>query len=217
MWPIVQQSFSDFTAQYEGVVPEMYVDVKGLVTFGIGNLGDPLVLAYGANWTRRSDGQSASKTDVATEWAAVKTGKLAWYKGRPPRPLYLTPAEITRIVTAKLLVNEGYLARRWPNWAVLPADFQLGAHSCAWAAGAGWRAPAFDAAVATLDFHAIAGPPGDAQNDATCRGQGWLNDTGNAGLRPRNLANKVLFQNAAVVVSDGYDPFQLYWPKALDG
>jgi hypothetical protein len=217
MRPAVAAAFTGFTAQFEGIVPEMYTDVLGLVTTGIGNLIDPVAAALYLPWTRRSDGGLASAAEVAAEWGAVKTGKLAWYPRRAPRPLFLTSAAVSALVARRLNANEVFLAKRWPNWAQWPADAQLAAHSCAWAAGPAWHAPAFDTAVGQLHFYTCAGAQGDAGADPSCRGEAWLNDTGNPGLRPRNLANKALFTNAAVVILDGYDPDTLVWPTQLDG
>ena len=206
-----------FTAQYEGCVSEMYVDVLGLVTCAIGNLVDPMPAVLGLPWIRRADGQPATAAEIAAEWQEVKSSKIPWYPHRGPRPIYLADDGINTLFFRRLDANDRILANRWPNWDQWPADAQLGAHSCAWAAGGAWRAPAFDAAVGRLDFQTCAGAPGDANNDLGCRGQAWLNDAGNPGLRPRNLANKVLFWNAAVVLNDGRDPEVLYFPTALDG
>lgn len=211
----------------------MYTDgIKpvGKVTCATGNLIDSVAAALAYAWRRRSDGGLATPAEVAAEWRAIKAANLHWYRGRPARPLYLDDAEIERVFFARLDSNERYLARRWANWDQWPADAQLGAHSCAWAAGAEWEAPMFDAAVAGLGFRACAGMAGADPNDPTHRGHAWLRDTRpeddaagnhnptlNPGLRPRNVANQWLFQNAAVVLADGYDPDKLYWPTTLDG
>ncbi len=46
-----------------------------------------------------------------------------------------------------------------------------------------------------------------------------MNEAGNPGLHPRNLANAVLFSNAAVVLAGeaqrGYQRSTLYYPRAL--
>jgi hypothetical protein len=170
MRPAVAAAFTGFTAQFEGIVPEMYTDVLGLVTTGIGNLIDPVAAALYLPWTRRSDGGLASAAEVAAEWGAVKTGKLAWYPRRAPRPLFLTSAAVSALVARRLNANEVFLAKRWPNWAQWPADAQLAAHSCAWAAGPAWHAPAFDTAVGQLHFYTCAGAQGDAGADPSCRG-----------------------------------------------
>jgi len=195
----------------------MYVDVLGLVTCGIGNLIDPLghdTLALG--WVHTSDGSPATEQEIVAEWQAVKAGKIhAW-----PRPLMLPPAALERLFFSRLDQNEAYLARRFARWNDFPADAQLGTHSCAWAAGSHWAAPRFDAAAAIVTsdgFRACAGTAGTDGNDPSLRGEAWLRDDGNPGLRPRNLANQWLFQNAAVVLADSYDPDQLVWPTHLDG
>jgi hypothetical protein len=208
-----------FDSLFEGSVAEMYVDVLGIVTCGIGNridYGSPDP-ARSLGWVRRSDGQPASQSEIVSEWHAVKDGKLAWYHGRPPRPIYLSEPALSALFFQKLDANEQILAKRWRNWDQFPADAQLGCHSDGWAAGPLWKAPALDRDAGVLDFQRFAGPPGDANTDPFCRGDAWLNDDGNPGLRPRNLANKTLFWNAAVVLNDGRDPDVLYYPVELDG
>jgi hypothetical protein len=210
----VAAAFWSFTQPLEGHVDQMYCDVLGLVTTGVGNLIDPLPLALGLPWLHRGTDEAAPPDMIAAEWHAVKDGHVPAFHGQ--RPLYLTADAIEALVLSKLQRNEAYLARRWANWADWPADAQLAAHSIAWAAGPAWHAPHFDAAVAELDFDTCAGPAGDANEDPACRGEAWLRDTGNAGLRPRNLANKLLLQNAARVVSQGLPRDVLHWPAVVD-
>ena len=223
-----------FTAGFESIKPCMYADNRDLVTCAIGNLVDPLGAALALPWVRRRDGVLATPAEVAAEWHLVKDGKL-W--ASPQRcatsDLILTPEAIDSLFFSKLDQNEVYLARRFARWNDWSADAQLGAHSCAWAAGAAWQAPHFDAdagQVSASGFHAAAGMPGTDGNDPLTRGSAWLRDTRpeddaagihkptlNPGLRPRNLANQWLFQNAAVVLADGIDPQALYWPTQLNG
>ncbi len=210
MRPAVLAAFWAFTVPLEGSTDGMYCDVLGLVTTGVGNLIDSVSASLALPWRTRVTGLPSTTAEVADEWHAVKNGRIPWRPGT--RPLYLEPHDIQALVLQRLQQNEAYLARRWANWASWPADAQLGAHSCAWAAGAGWRAPHFDAAAAKLDFLTIAGPPGDAGANPGCRGEAWLNDAGNPGLRPRNLANKALFASAAAVVAVGGDREKLHWP-----
>lgn len=214
MYPSVRAAFPILTKPLEGDVPYMYTDVLGLVTCAWGNLIDsvPAAIAAGA-WIVRATGALATTAEIAAEWHTVKDNRIAAFHG--PRPLYLPDAAVTALAYRRLDANELYLSRRWANWGAWPADAQMGAHSCAWAAGAAWRAPHFDLAVSSLDFLTCAGPPGDAGKDPSKRGEAWLNDTGNPGLRPRNLANKVLFANAAEVVSLGLARDVLCWPGVV--
>jgi hypothetical protein len=196
----------------------MYADVLGLVTCAIGNLIDPLgheVLTLG--WVHY-DGSPASEQEIVDEWQAVKAGKIPARHGT--RPLVLPPAALDRLFFWRLDQNEAYLARRFARWNDFPADAQMGTHSCAWAAGAHWAAPHFDSAamdVTAEGFRVCAGTAGTDGSDPSLRGEAWLRDDGNPGLRPRNLANQWLFQNAAVVIADSYDPDELVWPTHLDG
>jgi hypothetical protein len=167
----------------------------------------------GIQWRVRATGAPATPAEIEAEWHAVKDGHIAAWHGK--RPLYITDDAMNALAMGRLNQNEAYLAHRWSNWADWPADAQLGAHSDAWAAGPAWHAPHFDAAVAKLDFDTCAGPPGPAAFDVTRRGEAWLNDHGNPGLRPRNLANKLLFQNAARVLGCGHPYDVLYWPNEL--
>jgi hypothetical protein len=178
----------------------MYTDVLGLVTTGIGNLIDSVPAASALPWRVRAIGALAGLSDVATEWHTVKDGKIAAWRG--PRPLCLLPADIEALVNARLQQNELYLSRRWANWASWPADAQLGAHSCAWAAGPAWRAPHFDLAANAMDF-------------TTCAQECLLDATGNPGLTPRNKANQLLFSNAAQVVCIGLPRDVLCWPNTV--
>lgn len=223
-----------FTTDFEGEVREMYVDILGLVTCGIGNLLDDGTPgpALALPWVHRSDGSPALPEEISQEWRAVKFGKLAWYPRRPPRPIILTDEGLTALFFRKLDQNEAWLAKRWPTWDQWPADAQLGAHSCAWAAGPGWTAPRFDLAAVQNSadgWRTCAGRAGYDPNDPSNRGQAWLRDTKpeddargvhtptlNPGLRPRNVANQTLFQNAAMVAAHGYDPERLYYPTLIE-
>ncbi len=104
--------------------------------------------------------------------------------------------------------NENYLKRQEPfsafdNW---PADAQMALLSMAWAMGPAGPGnfPRFSAACENLDFN---GAARECEMDAT----------GNPGLVPRNLANKTLLSNAAVVRDQGLDASVLYYPTKLDG
>lgn len=185
----------------------MYLDVFGLVTIGIGNLIDPLPV--GLQMVNKTTGQPASDSDIQAEWARVKNAKvlipLGWRAFQRICTLQMTDDGVAQLVQHRMDTNEAYLLRRFSTWDSWPAAAQLGTHSIAWAAGAGWLAPHFDAAVKAGDWQACAGNPGDANVDPTCRGHAWLSDgmgpdvtnrPKNPGLRPRNLANKLLFQFA---------------------
>ena len=185
----------------------MYLDVKGLVTIGVGNLIDPMSAALALPFRYRNKpgittvGQPASRADIETEWNLIKNKKDLAQKGHracePLTKLELDDTAINTLITNRLLQNESFLKRQkafieFEKW---PADAQLGLLSMAWAMGPGFSFgwPRFAAVCAKMDFD------GAAQN---CR----MTEVGNPGVIPRNRANKQLFQNAAaVLVGEGKD------------
>jgi hypothetical protein len=188
----------------------MYLDVKGLVTTGIGDLVDRPQDVLGLPWVHQRTGLAASSQEIAQAWATVKGATTMTQMGGGAfaalTDLRLTQDGVAHLVDMRLDSNNIYLAKRWPDFELWPADAQLGTHSIAWAAGPGWMAPNFDRLARVQDWAGIAGPEG-------ARGEFWLNDVGNPGLRPRNLANKALFGNAAVSAST--HPEILYYPETL--
>lgn len=206
MHPIVKAVFSNFTAQFEGSVDHMYLDVLGLVTVARGNLIDPITMALGLPFER--NGVRVSRDEIAAEWRTVKARQdLARVGARSFRSitsLRLSTKGIDDLVISKLLETESYLRKRFPEYDSWPADAQLGILSMAWAMGPGFKFKTFEAAVLKKDFVTAA---------ANCK----MNETGNPGLKPRNVANQLLFLNAARVIAspEAYDSSTLYWPDRL--
>ena len=76
----VRDAFVDFTAALEGVVPWMYLDVKGLVTVAIGNLIDPVAAALSLPFVRKGTTTRATKGEILD----VKNTVNAMVDRRPP-------------------------------------------------------------------------------------------------------------------------------------
>ncbi len=205
MRPSVRCAFVAFTAKFEGVCAWMYLDVKGLVTTAIGNLIDPVSLALPLPFAHR-DGTPAARDEIEVEWRAVKSlQRLSQCGGgvfANHTTLRLSPAVVERIVLAKLAQNESLLLRRFPSFGTWSADAQLGLLSMAWALGPAFRFPRFEAAVTALDF---------ATASRECR----MDETHNPGLHPRNVANAVLFANAAAALTGAQDRDALHYPAVL--
>jgi len=216
----VRTRFRGFNEPFEGLVPFMYLDVKGLVTIGVGNLIDPLELALELEfqWKNKpgvaNPGQVATPEDVTAEWNRIKNNTALAQKGHracePLTNLEINDEVLDALIVKRVTGNESFLKRQkaflnFENW---PADAQLGLLSMAWAMG-----PAgilnfrkFSAACEKMDFIGAA---------AECK----MNEVGNPGLVPRNRANKMLFENAATVLKgEETGTFQraiLYYPRAL--
>jgi GH24 family phage-related lysozyme (muramidase) len=207
----VRDAFFDFTTPLEGIVKWMYLDVKGLVTVGVGNLLPDEGSAAALPFFR--DGSPSSLVDDATKrqgWRDVKARqdlKLKLYTSfEPVCNLRLSTDNVRDLVNSKLSSNKTILLGFFPDFPNWPADAQLGLMSMAWALGAAFSPhwPNFTAACRSRDFAAAA---------INCR----ISETGNPGLIPRNKANQLLFQNASKVENpeNGYDLNTLYYPVQL--
>jgi len=212
-YPTVQSAFRAFNAAFEGVVPYMYLDIKGLVTVGIGNLIDPVELAQALpfRW-KNSPGSPATPEHIAAEWQRLKDDPALAQAGHlacaPLTRLELDDAAIDSLIARRLADNEAHLkSREWfRQFDAWPADAQLGLLSMAWAMGPGGPGEFehFRAACLGLDFAAAAAECG-------------IEDIGNPGLRARNQADVALFLNAARVLenSAAFDPTELYYPRLV--
>lgn len=201
----VRNAFVDFSAKFEGVVPHMYLDIRGLVTTAIGNLVDPVDYAIVLPFML-PNGNFALPEEIRAEWLAVKA-KQEWatmggHAFARITSLRLTDDGIKTLVYRKLDEMAHKLSRRFPEFEAWPSDSQLGLLSMAWAAGPAFAAPLFEAACKEQDF-------------ATAAGQCRFNDTHNPGLRPRNDANEKLFKNAANVIAAGLNLEELYYPVTV--
>jgi hypothetical protein len=220
MFPSVQTAFRSFSEKFEGFVPYMYLDIKGLVTVGVGNLVDPVALAQALPFRFKTKpgiatpGVPATQDQIAAEWQKLKGNSNLAREGfkacEPITELELSDDDIDSLILARGTGNEGFLKRQqwFKDFDAWPADAQLGLLSMAWAMGPGGpgQFPHFRAACQSLDFKTAA---------LECK----MNEAGNPGLVPRNQANFTLFSNAAVVLAhEAQGTFNrpaLYYPQSL--
>ena len=194
--------WNDFNRPLEGRVPFMYLDVKGLVTTGLGNLIDSTADAEQLAW-QHADGTPASTDEIDAEWERVKGRIDLAPKGggafRADAQLFLTDEEIDRVVLLKLGQMETTLKGRADFQAFddAPADAQLGLMSMAWGMGANFAFPNFQKFFAAGDW------------DGASRECRFQPDIGTITIR--NDRDQQLFRNAAIVVPDGLDPDALVW------
>lgn len=200
----------------------MYCDVLGLVTTGMGNLidgskemtsgwsGDPTnpAPALGLPWLRK-DGTAATQAEILTEWHRVKAvgGDKALQYWPSTAMLHLSDDAVASLVYSKLAEFATALAAR-PSFSELktwPADAQLGLLSMAWAMGAGFNFPNFEAACSQRAFGRYL-PDGVSIDPSTAAGQCKMSEIGNPGLVPRNKANAYLFLAAGCIELGNLDP-----------
>ncbi|HZQ55613.1 MAG TPA: hypothetical protein VFB14_25670 [Bryobacteraceae bacterium] len=222
MYPSVQSQFRAFNEKFEGAVHFMYLDIKGLVTVGVGNLIDPVSAATALpfRWKNKpgikNPGALASAADITAEWTRLKKDQSLAHKGykacAPITDLELDDAAINNLIAQRLTGNEDYLKRRkwcagYDSW---PADAQMGLLSMAWAMGPGgfevYHFNTFMDACSKMDFDTAAD---------SCH----MSEKGNPGVAPRNVANKQLFSNAAALLAGekdfNYQRATLYYPQIL--
>ena len=196
--------FPSFTNRFEGRVPWMYLDIKGLVTIGLGCLIDPIGTAESLNFVERISKKPATKQAIINEWKSVKARTDLARKGhraaRSVTALELPEHEIDRLARERLNRNADYLKKTFPDFGAWPADAQLATLSMAWAMGAGFS-KTFKLWTAAAKAH----------NWIECANQCRINDKGNPGVTPRNKANFDLFKAASATKSPelvtGWEPF----------
>jgi GH24 family phage-related lysozyme (muramidase) len=222
MYPSVQSRFRSFNEQFEGVVSFMYLDIKGLVTIGVGNLIDPVSAATAIpfRWKNKpgikTPGAPASAADITAEWNRLKQDQSLAQKGYKAcakiTDLEIDDTTMNKLINQRLTGNESYLKRRkwcadYDSW---PADAQLGLLSMAWAMGpAGpevYHFNTFMDACSKMDFDTAAN---------NCK----MSEAGNPGVVPRNVADRQLFSNAAAVLAGekdfDYKRETLYYPIVM--
>jgi hypothetical protein len=197
----VQDAFIPFSQPLEGRVRFMYLDVKSLVSTGVGNLLDaddmnnfgsnPHLLpdAFTLGWfvdpQNTGTGPEASDAEIEQEYQTVKfSGTALQPTGQKETitRLRITDEAIDSLVMDKLASFENTLRGRQPfagldDW---PADGQLGLFSMAWAMGPLFRFPNFQDAAEAGDWLTMA---------QECR----MTEEGNPGVIPRNVRNGLLF------------------------
>lgn len=151
----VRDRWEAFNRPFEGRLHFMYLDIKGLVTTGVGNLIDPVAGALALPW-KRADGTRATLNEIQEEWIAVKRltkwapmGGVIFGK---VTKLRLTDEDVDRLVMHKLDEMAAHIQRAHPCFASLPSDVQLAVLSMAWAAGPAAHYPKFWACVEAGDY-----------------------------------------------------------------
>lgn len=201
----VEAGFVGFSAPLEGVVPWMYLDGKGLVTVAIGNLIDPVSLAYDVPFTW-PDGRAATKDEIQAEWSRVKAAKSLAKAGHRAAE-HVTKLRITAEVADAFVMRKFNefgedVARRYPAFDSWPADAQMATMAMAWACGTAFGT-AGPSPFRSLHKSLRAGDFKAASQQCT------INAKDNPGVIPRNKAMRQLYFLAAALPCDGEE---LHWP-----
>jgi hypothetical protein len=80
----VHSAWFKFISKHEGVVPYVYLDTRQLVTVGVGNLIEPLVLALAlpfqfkpTNKLGAAPGKLPTQAEIEAEWKHLKNHPMA--------------------------------------------------------------------------------------------------------------------------------------------
>lgn len=206
--PAVRDTFVAWTSQFEGRIRWMYLDAKSIVTAGIGIALRTPADARALPWRVSDSGLdiAASADEIDGAWEVVRSHvELAGIGGAQPVWQRLTDvrlplSSLDGITLTRFDANDNHMPGVFPRWAEFPADAQLAVHSMVYAMGFGNlldEFPKFLSAMRALDF-------------ATAAGECHMSETGNAPLRPRNVADRELLEHAADVVARGLPRGQLW-------
>jgi GH24 family phage-related lysozyme (muramidase) len=212
----VVQSFVPWSSPLEDYLDYPYTDAQGLVTTGMGNMIDSVAPGQkmGVNCghgTSTPCGQSTPTAaaralpwngDIAADWARLKA---AWPKVQSTACKSITSARLSTaavqaLIASAMRANETAILAFMPNFASIPADGQLAAHSMSWAMGTGGLA-SYKSLISAVN----------AGDYATAAAQSHMRGVG---IDMRNLGNQLLWLNAAAAKSLGANPDHLYY---LDG
>ncbi len=208
MHPSVIKALPDFLKQYEGKVNFMYLDVKGLVTVGVGHLIDPVNMALKLEFGPKGGGGAASTGEISAEWQKVKASTNLINQGSAAfdaiTKLSLTDNGIAAMVRDDAAAIENYIksngtARKYyGDFDKWPADAQLAFMGVAWGGMPipqfGWHK--FPEACKVADWNKAADE---------CK----ITSPIAAG---RNEAHRLMFINAAAVKANGDNITELSWP-----
>ncbi|MGW0844572.1 peptidoglycan-binding protein [Streptomyces sp. NPDC002787] len=193
----VREAFLPFSEPLESRENFMYLDIKSLVSTGVGNLLDadnpesfgsnprPLPDIFTLDWFDEQTGVAATRDEIEKEYQKVKfsgTARASIGEKKGITRLRISESAIDALVTTKLNSFENTLRAREPfaafdSW---PADGQLGLLSMAWAMGPKFSFPNFQRAAPVGDWSTMA---------RECR----MRESDNPGVIPRNVRNGLLF------------------------
>lgn len=197
MRPIVQQNFFQWSRKFEGYVQHMYLDVKGLVTTGVGNLIDPVSAALSLPW-RYTTGILADRSAILAEWSRIKShtelAKQGFRAAGKIATLHLDADAIESLVKQKANSFWDWMRTHYfPDCDSWPACAQLATLSMAWALGPGFP-------VTFKNYAAAA----KRQDWKACAAACGIKTAGNPGIVPRNAANVALLLKASTQTPDQY-------------
>ena len=198
MYESVRNAILTFNRELEGATNWMYLDRKGLVTVGHGNLIDPVRLALKLPFTVGKGGPLATADQITFEWRTMKLNRHLAQAGaivaKRLSKLWLSDDAVQALDLVTISANEKTIREFVPAFPGWPADAQLAVHSMSWAMG-----PAFFKEFPKF-LHACL-----IQDWATAATECHINEPGDKCIERRNEANKKLLLAAQTVCDESLD------------
>lgn len=129
--------------RWEAVVPYMYLDEKGLVTVGVGNLLKTEAAALVLPFQNRAAGRLATPGEIRARYQAVKAMNPAmkWTRYRLTSPeIELDPEEIDKLLLKRIEEFLAGLRRRYQGFDDFPFSAQEGCLDMVFTMGLGIEA-----------------------------------------------------------------------------
>lgn len=208
----VEERWFNMNAPLEAVVSWMYLDIRGLVTVGVGNLLPNVEYAVALPFVRKDTLEPATEQEIRDDFAAISGMKSLAKDGHRAAAsvakLRLTGDGMHKLVMSKFHQNAAHLKSRFRDIDEWPAAAQAAVASLAWACGPAFRFPKLEAHLRNQNFK-------DAvdeihMNEYTTDPHG--RPIKNGGLVPRNYMNKALMLEAAFVKEHNLDRDELWYP-----
>ncbi len=219
MNPTLLKDFPAWSAKYEGWSPYMYLDVKCIVTFGIGHAAFSPDTLVRLPWYHKDTDVPATEAQIRNEWVAVRDNKMlakhGMFNGHAAAftRLRLTGEAVFEDTRTVLKYHHKELVEQYPALESWPLDAQWATHSMAWACGEAFSEPGPNRFTNLARKLKVLG---DGDGDfAAAALECHMNEAGNPGLKPRNISNKMMYRNAQYVRDHNLDHERLWWPKDL--
>lgn len=116
-----------YLKEFEGVVEWMYLDTRGLVTVGVGEMLSDAASAQSLAFAD-SSGQPATQDAIQNDYNRVRALEAAQGAGfyRVPTSLVLPPPAIDTLLRSRVTEFDGQLSSRFPAYAGFPDPAKLG-------------------------------------------------------------------------------------------
>lgn len=211
MRPPVSLEVIPFQEKFEARKNFMYLDIRGIVTTGIGCALLTVEQAKSLPFFHEASKARASAEEIAKDYEKLKKAKKGQLakEYKKESDLRLDDAAVIDLINKRIADFEREARRVFPSFDNFPADAQLAIISYLFAGGNITKAEKLTEAIKSQNWWRAA---------AECHLKDEIEKPPNPGLLPRNDTNRRLFSNAGRVKAFELDPSLLYFktPKPVN-